>query len=327
MSDVLRLEGTDATGERMARRVEEALAGITIDPWGLSSEAEQRLKAVLAGFTPQERAALLVAAVRRMPERRAAGDGPGGALMYEVTSLLLRSKLPLTEAQLCEMLASSSHTCGHGVDTRGVFDLAHRHQQKHGYSPALGAAIRDYVGRIPGGAATVQALQRSAALLGVLDTDMGDVTRATSQWWINQVRASLTQIGGGERQAWERLVLSMSVSEHMVRPRKWDKVAVPFIDGVGADLVVARLRSWWPRPPVVSLQGSGAQLLKHFIWMLDLLPRAEGEPLVCSLAAIEWKPRPRPMAVLKPAAAYLVPATAPAAVTARRHFEALIAQG
>lgn len=74
----------------------------------------------------------------------------------------------------------------------------------------------------------------------------------------------------------------------------------------------------------MSLHGSGAQLLKHFIWMLERLPRADGEQLVNSLAEIEWKPRPRPFAVLKPAATYLAGATSLEAITARDHFLALI---
>jgi hypothetical protein len=42
------------------------------------------------------------------------------------------------------------------------------------------------------------------------------------------------------------------------------------------------------------------------------------------LAEIQWKPRSRPFAVLKPAAAYLASATSRSAITARDHFLALI---
>jgi hypothetical protein len=68
------------------------------------------------------------------------------------------------------------------------------------------------------GAVKIQNLRGSVALLQVLDTDLGGIHGARVSWWINQVRTSLAAIGGAERRAWERLVLSMTVSERMVLP-------------------------------------------------------------------------------------------------------------
>jgi hypothetical protein len=41
------------------------------------------------------------------------------------------------------------HECGHGVDTRPPFDLARQWQRRHGYSPAIGAAVRVFVSNLP----------------------------------------------------------------------------------------------------------------------------------------------------------------------------------
>ena len=283
---------------------------------------------ILSVLTPREQVALLLAAVRRLPGLRVAGDYRTGELLYDLVAALYRSRLSLGEAELCALLRSSRHDCGHGADTRPPFDVARRYQQHHGYSPAISAAIREFVDNLPrSGAVKIQNLRRSAALLAVLDTDLSDVRGVRGAWWINQVRASLAAIQGAERRAWERLALSMTVSERMVLPQTFDRRVQPIINELGPERVVGRLAEWWPQPPSVSLRGSGAQLLKHFIWMLERLPRADGEPLVCLLAEIQWQPRSRPFAVLKPAAAYLVSATSPSAITARNHFLVLIESG
>lgn len=313
-------------GDTVAVRINAALADVPITAWGLARDGEDRLHEVVSKLDTSERIGLLLAAVERMPELRAARDERMGALMYQVASMLYRSKLPLGEAELGHLLRAARHDCGHGADTRPPFDLTRRYLRENGYSPTLGAALREFVRNLPNSRAVkVQALRRSAALFAVLDRDLSDVRGAPASWWINEVRRSLTAIEPSERQAWERLVLSITVSEQMAPPSSWRNQVRTVLDNLGPDLVGRRLVEWWPKPPTVSLHGSGAQLLKHFIWMLEELPRPEGEHLVCLLAQLTWTPRPRPFAVLKPAAAYLASATSPEAVDARSYFLSQIA--
>ena len=76
--------------------------------------------------------------------------------------------------------------------------------------------------------------------------------------------------------------------------------------------------------PKESLKGSGAQLLKHFIWSLGIVDHPDRETLVAALADIEWTPK-RPMAVLKPAAEALADTTSETGLTALGRLRSTIA--
>ncbi len=107
----------------------------------------------------------------------------------------------------------------------------------------------------------------------------------------------------------------MRVGEQMAMPKTWVTKATPILEAIGPDVVGDRLTEWWPRGPKESLKGSGAQLLKHFIWSLEIVDHPGRESLVAALAYIEWIPR-QPMAVLKPAAEALARATSDAGLAA-----------
>lgn len=138
------------------------------------------------------------------------------------------------------------------------------------------------------------------------------------------MRSALSGIGGEERVHWESRVLAMRVGEQMTMPRTWVVRAGPTLEAIGPELLGRRLTEWWPSGPKESLQGSGAQLLKHFIWSLGLLDHPSLEDLVTALADIDCTPK-RPMAVLKPAAAALEGATSEAGRAALQRIRAAIA--
>jgi hypothetical protein len=111
----------------------------------------------------------------------------------------------------------------------------------------------------------------------------------------------------------------------MVMPGTWRRVAHDAVGELGSDVVLRRLREWWPVGPAVSLKDGGAQLLKHLIWMLELMPRDRGEELVVALVDVRFKGRREPLAVLKPAAAFLQTSVEPGRQDARLALEARIA--
>lgn len=295
--------------------------------WGLGRDGHAALKALVGELSPQQRVALLKAAVAALPGLRASAARTAyrdGSLLYATVGTLYRARLPLTEDDLGEVLVSSGHECGHGLDTRPPFDLARDYMRKHGYSPKLGAAIATFIANLPRTSAIqVKELRRSAAVLAVLGAD----PVGTKDSWIRGLQARLACLDRPERTVWENLIVAMSVGERMVMPNTWRAPAEEAVGELGAELAARRLREWWPDGApgsVVNLNDGGAQILKHFIWLLDLLPRADGQPLATRLAAIRFTSRAEPMAVLKPAAAYLETSTDPEARQAHAQLRSRI---
>ncbi len=268
-----------------------------------------QLDTALASLDGPQRVELLKAAVRRMPVLRMAPGGTGrrdGTAVYALAGRLYAKRLPLTEDDLCALLTGARHDCGHGVDTRAPFDLARDWQRRHGYSAAIGVAIRVFVANLPK-ATSIQLREvlRSAAILEVLERE--PPARADDTVWAARLRHYLSGLSGAERRSWERIVLAMSASERMEVPRTWLAPAAEEVERLGGAQMLTRLREWWPDPrpdQVVRLERSGGQLLKHLIWLLDLLPPG-GTDLVVRLVDASYRPIQHPIAVLKPSAAYL----------------------
>lgn len=310
--------------ERATALVKKLMAAVpmrAIDPRRGKPEARWILDGFLGTLPVGDRIALLKEVVRQLSGyRRPGGARPPrvGGLLEATAVALYKSRLPLTEEDLCDLLELSRSVDGYGEDLRPPFDLARDHQRKHGYSVKLAEAIELFIGNLPkSGTIKVQELRRSAALLAVLDPR--SAPERARPWWIDEVRASLCELDDDERREWEHLVLAMSVGERMEMPKNWERHARSTIEALGTSLVLRRLNEWWPNPerrPQISFEGSGAQLLKHFIWMLQLLPREAGEQLVCRLVAIDWPRRNPPLAILKPAIAYLSTSTSPTATVA-----------
>ena len=294
----------------------QAHGRVHLESWGLGRDGHAAVKALVGALPAPERVALLKAAVAELPKLRAS-DAPNahqeGLLIYAAVGALYSARLPLREADLCEVLVAAGHECGHGLDTRPPFDLARKYMRKHGYSPALGEAIATFIANLPKSSAVqIKELRRRAALIAVL----GPEPVGPADSWIRSLQGHLAALQPPERTTWENLVLAMSVSERMVMPNTWRAPAEVALEQLGVERAVQRLTQWWPDAGpggVVNLKDGGAQILEHFIWLLSLLPRSDGEPLVARLADLRFKGRDEPMAVLKPAAAYLAEASTPEA--------------
>jgi hypothetical protein len=307
------------------RQLREAAAGLEIRPWGLPAGERAALRTSLRALPSAEQVRILKAAVDLMPSYRKPDDKVTGPLLYEAASLLYSTRLPLTEDDLCELLTSAHHLCGHGADVRPPFDLARDYMRRNGFSPKLAAAINAMVAQLPkSGAVKVGQLRRAADLLSVL-THTPQPVRGQRPW-IDTVAEVLADLDADELRVWQRLVIAMSVGERHVMPSTYATIATTVIDELGPTTVLDRLRVCWPDTDrTVSLKRSGAQLLKHFIWLLELLPNRVGEDLVCEVAEMTWDRQAPPMAVLKPAAAYLSDSTSSEAQAARSLLEQQIA--
>lgn len=109
--------------------------------------------------------------------------------------------------------------------------------------------------------------------------------------WTADVADHLAELPAEELRHWQQLVLGMVVREQHRMPARWERVATAFIDEVGAGLVATRLQEFWPaRHAEVSLKHGGAQLLKHFVWMLSLLPdQPTGDELASRIPTMTWR--------------------------------------
>lgn len=304
-------------------------AAFTVDDGHPNRAGHELLDALLLGhggrflgeLDGRARIRVLRAAVERMPAYRELGapharrDGP---VLYEMACELYGQALPYTEDDLCDLLLSARHSCGHGQDVRPPFDLALAHLRTHGYSPALGRAIAAFAARIPPPPRSSQLhfIACGADLVGLLAPDAALCRRRAC--WTHRLRAGLGVLEGDERAGWEQLVLAMSCRGQMRMPKTWARAVEPVVAQLGRDRVVARLRAWWPGEEPgqrVVLRHNGGLVLKHLVWLLGLLQRPAGEDLVIRLADLDYRPK-APMNVLKPAAEYLARATSPQAALA-----------
>ena len=296
----------------------QSLAGTQTRPLGLSPAERTLLRTRLRFLPSHEQIALLKSCVALMPQFRGRDSIRDGSLLYEAAVLLYRMKLPVTEVDVCELLRAANHSCGHGQDVRPPVELARDYMRREGYSPAIMAAIGDFRDALPPAhALKVQNIRRAIDLLAVLSP--GAEPQRGLRPWTAGVARHLAQLPTGELRHWQQLVLGMAVQEQHRIPATWERIATAFTGEVGAGLVATRLQEFWPaRHAEVSLKQGGAQLLKHFLWMLPLLPdRSAGDELASRIPTMTWHRQDPPVGILKVAAAYLEPSTSPAARSAR----------
>jgi hypothetical protein len=253
-----------------------------------------------------------------MPQFRGRDSYRDGSLLYEAAVLLYGMKLPVSEADLCALLRTARHTCGHGEDVRPPVKLARDYMRREGYSPAIMAAIEDFRDALPAArAARIHNIRRAIDLFAVLSPKAKP--KRGLRPWTADVADHLAGLPAEELRHWQQLMLGMVVREQHRMPATWKRVATAFIDEVGPGLVAARLQEFWPaRHAEVSLKQGGAQLLKHFLWTLSLLPdQPAGDELASRIPTMTWHRQNPPIGILKAAAACLEPSTMPAACSAR----------
>jgi hypothetical protein len=158
------------------------------------------------------RVALHTEAVARLPAmREAADDGfrwKRGSAVYELACHLYEAKLAYTEADVCALLRSSKHSCGHGSDVTPPFELAIAWARRHGVTPAWLDAVRTFVEGLAGlGSVKANTLKVKGGLVLLLDGE-GPARRCHSE----RFRRALPEMPPAERAAWQRLVLHMGAA-------------------------------------------------------------------------------------------------------------------
>lgn len=127
----------------------QSLAGARTRPWGLTPAERTELRRRLLSLSSREQVAVLRSCVALMPQSRGQDSYQDGSLLYEAAVLLYKMMPPVSEADVCELLRTASHTCGHGQDVRPPVELARDYMCREGYSPAIMAAIGDFRDALP----------------------------------------------------------------------------------------------------------------------------------------------------------------------------------
>lgn len=113
--------------------------------------------------------------VERMPGLRARDDraaSAGGSALYQVACQLFTRKLPFEERDICALLLTSEHTCGHGADVTPPLDIAQSYMRKHGFSEPIAAAAREFIDALRGvGSSQAHFAKRRAAIMLLADPE------------------------------------------------------------------------------------------------------------------------------------------------------------
>lgn len=153
-------------------------------------------------------------------------------------------------------------------------------------------------------------LKRKAAILLLLDLGRPD-GKGAQACWSDHFRRGLLALSPDELRHWQGLVLAMNASEQRQSPKVWRYTAQKFLNDLGVEHVVSRLSAWWPEAGHCwPIQTGGSHLLKHLVWLLEVVPEAHpGKPacddLVQRLVPLDWKPPEQAVKFRVAAALYL----------------------
>ena len=256
---------------------------------------------------------VLKEAVALMPKlRRAKGEALSfekGEALYALVGALYTEDLSHAEEDVCALLRSSRHDCGHGADVTPPLDIAVQWACENGVTDEWLRAVRVFVESLTG-LTSIQAntLKKRAGLLLLLDAS----SDATARCWSERFRAGLGAVPARERQAWQRLVLHMGTAMGTRPPKGFPAEARRFLDEVGASTCHQRLQAWLPEPAEGAawrLGTAGSYLLKNLVWLLGEMSRTHAplaDELVARITRLEFTPLDPLKKVAAVTAAYLV---------------------
>lgn len=282
---------------------------------GCSREQREQLAGEVATLSPQMQVNVLRECVRRMPSLQSddyrSAEYAIGSVLYDITCRLYTRKLPYTEDDICALLESSKHVCGHGTDVTPPLDIAHKHMRKHGFSTHIADAVRRYLFHLRGvGSAKANFAKRRAAIMLVADSR--DVAGAESGW-TSHFRSLLAAFPEDDRRAWQRFVLAMKANDVYRQPASWQKTSAQLLAALPQSVVVDRVAAWLTFADDAHLRvmkTGGSHVLKHLVWMLATIAnndelRSSCDQLVIRIAQIDWTPKDRSSKFMKAAAYYL----------------------
>src|SRR3954471_12261921 len=282
-------------------------------PWTASAdEAGCALVRDVLALPTRKRVALHKEAVARLPRMRLQSEDPyrwqKGSAVSGLACQLYDEDVAYTEKDICSLLRSSKHDCGHGNDVTPPFEVAMQWARVNGVTSAWLGALRTFIDGLQG-LQSVQAnhLKTKGSLVLLVDGDTGRSTRCPGE----RFRAELAQLPPVERAAWQRLVLSMGTAMGPRPPKGFDQQARALSAFLGVAQTLARLERWLPTSESgpCALETAGSHLLRNFVWLLlfisgDARAARSCDPLVDRLVRVDFRPPQRGKKVAVACAVY-----------------------
>lgn len=255
--------------------------------------------------------AVLRECVKRMPLLREEKQYAAGSALYDVACHLYRRKLPFEERDVCALLATSRHACGHGSDVSPPLDIAQSWMQRNGYSEPIMKATREFIGSLSGvGSAQANFAKRRSAIMLLADPSEAE---GNEGGWSKHFRAVLRAMTANERAEWQRLIFNMKANDIYTRPAVWKKHAQRLLSGLGHAVTLEQVQRWLSitdDPAFTTVRTGGSHVLKHLVWLLEEISLESGSLAICDglatrLSAIDWSPKDRAAKFMIAAAYYL----------------------
>src|SRR5262249_35450516 len=152
-----------------------------------------------------------------------------GGVVYGIANDLFRRPLPFSERDVCEILQSTRHDCGHGGGVKPPFQLALAHAPQHRLSTPLLGGLPLYLPRPKGlRPMQVQDVKRKAALLLTLEVPCGK-----KRCWSERFREGLSELPQSQQEHWRALVVHMDAVEFGRNQNHWKAKAPQIIRTLG----------------------------------------------------------------------------------------------
>jgi hypothetical protein len=231
-----------------------------------------------------------------------------GSAVYHLACQLYEEDLPYKESDICTLLLSSKHDCGHGGDVTPPFEVAVKWARANGVTSRWLAAMRTFIEGLRGlHSAKANHLKAKGGLVLLLDGDKEASARCPG----GHFRRDLSRLPPAERGAWQRVVLSMGTGMGPRPPKGFDVQAYALSAFLGVPETIARLERWLPRPASgpCKLETAGSLLLRNFVWLLlfisaDAKAAPSCDTLVDHLARVDFAPAQRGKKVAVACAVY-----------------------
>jgi hypothetical protein len=160
-----------------------------------------------------------------------------GGVVYGIAVDLFRRPLPFSERDVCEILETTRHGCGHGGDVVPPFDLALAYAREHRLSRKLLGALKVYVGGLRGlNTVKVQSVRRKAELLATLDE-----ARDAKRCWSERFCEGLSGLPESQQEDWRAMVVQMEAVEFGRSQENWKAKAPQVIEAMGARHILSCL--------------------------------------------------------------------------------------
>jgi len=255
--------------------------------------------------------AVLRECVKRMPMLREEKQHASGSALYTVACHLYSRKLPFEESDVCALLATSRHGCGHGSDVSPPLDIAQSWMQRNGYSEPIMRATREFIGSLRGvGSAQANFAKRRSAIMLLAEPSEAE---GSEGGWSKHFRAVLRAMTATERAEWQRIIFNMKANDVYTPPAVWKKHARRLLSGLGHNVTLEHIQRWIlipADPAFATVRTGGSHVLKHLVWLIDESSLDPDSLLVCDglatrLTAIDWSPTDRASKFMIAVANYL----------------------